>query len=499
MHRISIQCPRLAVLCASIGLLSLGACTKTEPGPADAGSGPADSGAVDAVDAVDSGDSGDAGPSDQDSGPTDAGVADAAADGGQVVLQNRLANPGFEQGESWWRPSGYVNHNWAATGDPVHNSNQTFDALEGARAQKVWGSYSGTVPNTSELGLDLAELTPGDAHVFSAQLFTHPDDRLSAGSTAQLFLRYLDAGGAVLEEASSPVFDAQTAPGVWHEASVSSVVPQGAVRGALGVRFALLDWSSAGSLYLDTAAWTSSGTGRVQGERLLVWNDEFEGTGLDDTKWTRLQLPSRTFNDELQAYTDSPSNADVSNGQLVITAKREADGSVTSGRLVTDGKAEWTYGRIEAMAQVPSGAGTWPAFWMLPSERVYGGWPDSGEIDIMEHVGCELDVLYATVHTGAYNHLLGTQLGGGTTRDAAGTMHLYAVDWSPDTMIFTVDGEVIFQFDNDRLGRSDNWPFDQTFHVILNLAFGGTWGGWCGADTNVLPQRYLIDWVRVYQ
>ena len=136
---------------------------------------------------------------------------------------------------------------------------------------------------------------------------------------------------------------------------------------------------------------------------------------------------------------------------------------------------------------------------MLPSEWVYGGWPDSGEIDIMEHVGCTAGSVYQTVHTGAYNHLLGTQQGGETDRDATNGMHLYAVDWSADKMVFTVDGETVFTFTNDGAGDANTWPFDQTFHIILNLAFGGDWGGYCGVDTAALPQRYRVDWVRVYQ
>ena len=439
-----------------------------------------------------------------------ASSADGAADGtdgtdgndatdGTDPLDNRLANGGFEQGESWWRPAGAPSHAWARTGDPIHASSATFTAAEGERAQKIWGLYAGSVPNDSEHGLTLTDLTPGDVHAFSALAFTHADDAVSGDSAARLFLRYRDATGSLLAEHTSEPIDPTVAPDTWHRLAIDAVVPDGAVTGELGLRFTLADWSATGSVYLDDATWTSTGTGAVTGERLLVWSDEFDGAALDETRWTRLELPAYTFNNELQRYTAATSNARLDGGQLVITARQEASGEITSARLVTDGKADFTYGRMEAFAQVPAGVGTWPAFWMLPTDRAYGGWPNSGEIDVLEHVGCTPGVVYQTVHTGAYNHLLGTQQGGETGRDAAGGMHLYAVDWSPERMDFTVDGESVFVFTNDGAGDPATWPFDQRFHLILNLAFGGDWGGWCGVDASALPQELRVDWVRVYQ
>ena len=430
---------------------------------------------------------------------TDSGEPPDGEDTGGGTSANLLANGGFELGESWWRPAGYASHAWAQTGDTIYESSETFTAVEGVRAYKIWGLYTGSVPNDSEHGLTLTDLTGGDAQVFSAQAFTPSDDAVSGGSEAVLFLRYLDEDGGVLVEHLSDPVDEDFSRDAWQELRVEAEVPEGAVSGQLGLRFTLADWSATGAVYLDDASWTSTGTGSVSDERLLVWNDEFDGDELDDTSWTRLELPAYTYNNEIQEYTSSTDNAAVSDGQLVITAQKESSGAVTSARLVTDGKAEWTYGRMEASVLVPSGVGTWPAFWMLPSDWAYGSWPYSGEIDIMEHVGCSAGSVYQTVHTGAYNHLLGTQLGGETTRDASDAFHLYAVDWSEDLMVFTIDGEHVFTFDNDGTGDPDTWPFDQTFHLILNLAFGGDWGGWCGVDWDSLPQHYRIDWVRVYQ
>ena len=103
------------------------------------------------------------------------------------------------------------------------------------------------------------------------------------------------------------------------------------------------------------------------------------------------------------------------------------------------------------------------------------------------------------MHTGAYNHTLGTQQGGSAYTSATSAFHLYAVDWYADRMVFTVDGETVFTFDNDGAGDSDTWPFDQLFHIVVNLAVGGDWGGYCGVDSSAYPQEYRVDWIRVYQ
>jgi beta-glucanase (GH16 family) len=435
-------------------------------------------------------------PADTQDDVVDVDTAGTESEGTDVETQsNRLANGGFELGASWWRPSGVTNHDWVRTGDAIHDSAETFVAS----AQKFWGMYAGSVPNTSEHGLTLTDLTALDTHVVTARALTAADDAVLGGSEAVLFLRYLNSGGDVLSEQTSLPVDDDFPKDLWEELRVEAQVPSGAVSGELGLRFALADWNATGSVYVDDVVWTSTGTGSVAGERLLVWHDEFDGSTLNDDNWTRLELPAYTFNAEMQTYTTSTNNAAVEDGHLIITARQESSGSITSARLVTDGKAEWTYGRMEAFAQVPSGIGTWPAFWMLPSDNAYGGWPDSGEIDVLEYVGCSPNRVFQTIHTGAYNHMIGTEQGGETERVATAGMHLYAVDWTADDLVFTVDGETVFTFANDGTDNSDRWPFDQDFHLILNLAFGGNWGGFCGVDTTALPQEFRVDWVRVYQ
>jgi licheninase len=171
---------------------------------------------------------------------------------------------------------------------------------------------------------------------------------------------------------------------------------------------------------------------------------------------------------------------------------------------VTREKGDWTYGRVEVRAKLPSGRGTWPAIWMLPTEWRYGGWPHSGEIDIMEHVGFDPDIVHATVHTGAYNHAAGTQRGAQIeVPTARAAFNVYAIEWAPEEIRGYVNDTHYFTFENERLtdpsAGAPEWPFDQPFHLLLNIAVGGTWGGAQGVDPEVFPQQLVVDYVRVYR
>jgi beta-glucanase (GH16 family) len=240
----------------------------------------------------------------------------------------------------------------------------------------------------------------------------------------------------------------------------------------------------------------------------LVWADEFDYTGLPDPqKWGYDVGGHGWGNKELQFYTGRRlENARVENGHLVIEARKESwQGSpYTSARLVTKGKGDWTYGRIEVRAKLPSGRGTWPAIWMLPTGWEYGSWPDSGEIDIMEHVGFDPDVVHASVHTKSYNHKINThktaKLGVSNARTG---FNVYAIEWTPDEIRAFINKQHYFTFKNERLTNSSagfgEWPFDKPFHLLLNLAVGGNWGGAQGVDETIWPQRMEVDYVRVYR
>lgn len=249
---------------------------------------------------------------------------------------------------------------------------------------------------------------------------------------------------------------------------------------------------SEGPAWPDDPEWTT------------VWADEFEeGDRPDSSKWLYETGGHGWGNDELQYYTENRrKNARVEDGHLVIAAHEEAyeGNDYTSARLNSD--TSWTYGRFEIRAQLPSGRGTWPAHWLLASQDTYGDqfWPDNGEIDIMEHVGFDPNVIHSTIHTEAYNHVDGTQRGSSTeVPGATSSFHVYALEWTPEEIRSYVDGEQYFAFQKPAGASSAEWPFDHDFHLILNIAVGGAWGGQEGVADDIWPARMLVDYVRVYK
>lgn len=269
----------------------------------------------------------------------------------------------------------------------------------------------------------------------------------------------------------------------------------------------------------------------------LVWADEFAGSAIDKTKWGFDVDCWGGGNNERQCYTRSARNAAIEDGKLVITARRErasgpalpetqrrmaARGNAevsrdfTSARLSTRGRAAWRYGRIEVRAKLPQGQGTWPAIWMLPEKSRYGTWAASGEIDILEAVN--LGVLCPKCPGGRENTILGTIHFGGRQpgNKSASTeiafpevlegFHTYAIEWFADRIEWQVDGRIY------AVQRADQWfttgskttgaPFDQPFHLILNLAIGGGLPeerGLGGVRDDGYPKRMEVDWVHVWQ
>lgn len=240
----------------------------------------------------------------------------------------------------------------------------------------------------------------------------------------------------------------------------------------------------------------------------LVWSDEFEGTGLPNSKkWNYEQgdgCPNLCGwgNAEQQFYTSfEPKNARLEEGYLVIEAHKEKRGEseFTSARLITKGVGDWKYGRMDIRAKLPMGKGVWPAIWMLPTDNIYGNWPASGEIDIMENVGYLPDSIFGSIHTERFNHMRGTQFTGGFAGKTWSTdFHLYSIVWNAQSIDFLVDDRLYQSFKNKNIGF-EGWPFDQKFHLVLNVAVGGHWGGKMGVDPDIWPQKMLVDYVRVYQ
>ena len=234
------------------------------------------------------------------------------------------------------------------------------------------------------------------------------------------------------------------------------------------------------------------------------WQDEFNYTGKPDaTKWSYDLGDHGWGNNELENYTDKIENAKVENGNLVITAVKEPSGrqQYSSARLVSKGKADFAYGKFEIRAKLPKGRGTWPAIWMLASGNSYGnkGWPDNGEIDIMEHVGFDQDRLHGNIHTKAFNHAIKTNKGNNiVVKGLSEGFHVYTCEWTPEAVTILVDGSAYFTFKKEATYQWSEWPFDKPFHLILNVAVGGNWGGQKGVDDSIFPQKMEVDYVRVY-
>ena len=234
----------------------------------------------------------------------------------------------------------------------------------------------------------------------------------------------------------------------------------------------------------------------------LVWNDEFDkGSELNQNDWTHEVKNSGWVNNELRNYVNhmTPEGnlvTEVRNGKLRITALKE-NGKIYSGRVYAKVKQGWTYGYIEASIKLPKGKGTWPAFWMMPVN--FRSWPADGEIDIMEEVGYHPDYVSSSLHANAHVHSNGTQVTHEMKCEGAeDDFHTYAILWTAKNITTYVDGKVQLSYDNRGLGR-DDWPYDDPFYVIFNLAWGGDWGGAQGVDESALPCTMEVDYIRVFQ
>lgn len=239
----------------------------------------------------------------------------------------------------------------------------------------------------------------------------------------------------------------------------------------------------------------------------LVWSDEFNQGPVPGSDWTIENWAPGHVNNELQTYTskevDGKRTLEVKDGFLFINCFKGSDGKVYSGRMNARPNTGWLYGYVEARILLPKGKGTWPAFWMMPSNVDWNKnpWPYCGEIDIMEEVGANPDYVSSSLHTGNYNHTKGTQ----KTHEmkcprAEEEFHVYALEWTEDAITTYVDGKVQLRATKAEMGADhDSWPFHYAFYPILNLAWGGDWGGYKGVDENALPTTMKVDYVRIFQ
>ncbi|MCD6440788.1 MAG: glycoside hydrolase family 16 protein [Candidatus Marinimicrobia bacterium] len=239
----------------------------------------------------------------------------------------------------------------------------------------------------------------------------------------------------------------------------------------------------------------------------LVWNDEFDGDTIDFDKWEHEVNARGGGNNELQYYTDRSQNSRVKDGLLIIQALKETftgpEGTreYTSARLRTKNRGDWKYGRFEIKAKLPYGQGLWPAIWMLPTDWVYGGWAASGEIDIMELVGNDPATVYGTLHYGgAYPDNVHT---GASYKLDFGNFaldfHVFALEWDATEIRWYVD-DSLYEVQREWYSHGNDYPapFNQRFHLLLNVAVGGNWPG-NPDNTTSFPQKMEVDYVRVYQ
>ncbi len=237
----------------------------------------------------------------------------------------------------------------------------------------------------------------------------------------------------------------------------------------------------------------------------LVWNDEFDSGTTLGSDWTHEVQSAGWVNSELQTYVNGSAGgkrvSELVDGQLNIHCFKGSDGKIYSARVYAKKSVGWTYGYFEARIQLPKGKGTWPAWWMMPVtfDDITNPWPSCGEIDIMEEVGVDANYVVSTIHCKKYNN-------GGTAVESASRyvetaesdFHNYGLEWTPDYMNFYCDEELLLSYANDGSGR-DAWPFDYAFYPILNLAWGGSWGGYAGVDESALPVTMKVEYVRIFQ
>ncbi len=236
----------------------------------------------------------------------------------------------------------------------------------------------------------------------------------------------------------------------------------------------------------------------------LLWQDEFNEEGKPNPEHWGYDLGDGCpdicgwGNNEKQTYTDQQENVRVENGKLIIEAHQLPEGGYSSARIKTKEKASWEYGYIEVRAKLPYGRGSWPAIWMLSGAKGFK-WPRDGEIDIMEYKGSHPEWVYGTTHTKAYNHVKGTQIGDSIkVFQPHESFNNYALNWMPDKLEWLING-VVFHTIHKSGGDYSEWPFDQPFYLILNLAVGGNFGGEYGVDEGIWPQRMEVEYVRVYE
>jgi beta-glucanase (GH16 family) len=289
--------------------------------------------------------------------------------------------------------------------------------------------------------------------------------------------------------------------------SITVTIPENPYTGTRSGSITLMSGAARKTVSISQAAAEKAAYNAPAGYT-LVWNDEFDnGSELNSQDWTHEVQKDHWVNNELQNYVNhiTPEGnlvTEIKNGKLRINCFKE-NGKIYSGRVYAHVNQGWEYGYFEASIKLPKGKGTWPAFWMMPVGNDWNTnpWPMCGEIDIMEEVGVVPNEVSSSVHTQDYNHTKNTQKTHAMKiADAEGAFHTYALLWTADEITTYVDGKEQLHVTKAALGSGHNqWPFHYAFYPILNLAWGGDWGGMQGVDESALPVTMEVDYVRVFQ
>lgn len=442
-----------------------------------------------------------------------------------------LANGGFEADaadpmtatapSSWLQfPIEGVSKNVVATGVGIYNATlqgldptATFAAYAGTKGLKVYGQnyYVGGVwQGPAQTGTVYQQFLPSDTTTLVTGTFIHARamakvyaiDPLTGGSTFHFGFKYLDASNAELGRNVSTLTTANARLDQWVALVANGTLPTGTAKVEVISEFIQNAGTDAGAVYLDDISigfGYIAPTATVAGtEYPLVWSDEFDGNALNTSNWTP-ELGTGPNNDgwgnnEAQSYTADAENLRVINGSLVIEAKKTG-ANWTSARVKSQGKRSFKYGKIEFRAKLPSGVGPWPAAWLMGANISTVGWPNCGEIDVMEWRGTGADankVGHAT-HSPSRNggNAISVQA---AVSNPSTSFHTYAVLWAPNHVTFSVDGIATGDWATADTGN----PFEQEFFLLLNMAVGGSYVGnqIDGALTSAL---YEVDYVRVYQ
>jgi beta-glucanase (GH16 family) len=430
---------------------------------------------------------------------------------------NLLSNPGFE----FTAAQNTTFPGWQRYGPNVYNEGSAGIAHGGTNYLKTYQNFSGNV-NTNGLYQDYIS-GPGATYSADGWAYTAATDALAGQNNAWIEVTFRDANANVLAMYRSALITTNliAAGGFpksqWNHLSITNQYDPNSLQatntvsqlvapvGTIFLRYQILfqgdSHNSAGSVYFDDLNLARTSTAPY-GNMNIVWGDEFDGDSVNRSLWTYDTGAGGWGNNELENYTGRTNNSFVANGFLHIVAQKESLGgsSYTSARMKSQGLFSFTYGRLEWRAQTPYGLGLWPALWMLGTNISGVGWPDCGEIDVLENTGTNSFMVQSSIHYGGDGTAVYNFFDGG----AITNFHTYTLDWTTNSLLFYIDGH-LFETQTGNWGNGDGaspFPFNQPFFLVMNMAVGGNYvGNPSKTDINantVFPAEVLVDYVRIY-